>query len=370
MTNPTPPDPDLERVTQEIARQLNETHEAPMRQIRLLVKQMGAEFARALLKETLTIEASGGMLTADRTRRRTPGGVFFFLAKGKLPPEAREVVFPLPDQAKKVPALAWEERLPLLQQAVEAAESGRYGALSALPRTTLIGRPEAIHKSEHTVAFELRYELPESLTFPRGIPKPPSGFTLRYLVLAGSQQYQRVERELRQKPDEQLIVEGICTHDPALNALVVLAVIVTTRGNQKRAKEGVRQPMLSVEEDDALIALPGHPIPHPDFKREKKLRQLQRQMKAKPDKHPLPSAAKPAVHPEAAPAPQPITEAAAPAGADTLRAKLRDLEQTAHTLRERMATMEAKKQPGVAMTKKLLENTERQIEALRRALSS
>lgn len=386
MTDPTPPDPDIEQVTQEIARHLNETLAGPIRQIGMVVKHMGADFARDTLRETLAVEASGGMLTADGSRRRTPGGVFFYLAKAKMPPEARAVIFPLPHQARKIPTIAWEERLPLFESVLEATANGKHGLLTALPRTTLMGRPGPVFKSDHTVAFELQYALPEELTYSRGIPKPPLPYTLRYLVIAGREQYERIEKALRKNAKERLIVEGICIHDTEINMMVVLAVIVTTRGNQKRAREDMRQPMLTVEDNGAMLTLPGHPVPHPTFERAKKQqREVYRQIKEKPDKGDPPRTARKTAHAEAAAAkpahsPKPPTPPQQPTpigltppitlrpATEAMWAKLRDLEQTANTLRERMATMEAKKQPGVAMTKKLLENTERQIEALRRDL--
>ena len=48
----------------------------------------------------------------------------------------------------------------------------------------------------------------------------------------------------------------------------------------------------------------------------------------------------------------------------TASSKLEKLYSAAETLRERIADMEAKGKGGVAMTKKLLKNTEKQIEAL------
>ena len=39
-----------------------------------IVKEMGAETTLSVLDEVLKIEASGGMLLADGSRRRTPGG--------------------------------------------------------------------------------------------------------------------------------------------------------------------------------------------------------------------------------------------------------------------------------------------------------
>ena len=49
--------------------------------------------------------------------------------------------------------------------------------------------------------------------------------------------------------------------------------------------------------------------------------------------------------------------------ADVAR-KLSQLQEAANTLRSRITDMESKGQPGVAMTRKLLQNTEKQIEAL------
>lgn len=42
---------------------------------------VGAEKAVALFESTRRIEASGGMMVADGSRRRTPGGVFVALLR-------------------------------------------------------------------------------------------------------------------------------------------------------------------------------------------------------------------------------------------------------------------------------------------------
>lgn len=60
-----------------IATQLNEPNTKLIRQI---IEASGPEQAQTHLAATLEIEA-GGMMTADGSRRRTPGGVFFLLAK-------------------------------------------------------------------------------------------------------------------------------------------------------------------------------------------------------------------------------------------------------------------------------------------------
>lgn len=45
---------------------------------------LGLDEAQALYAEVEAIEAAGGMLTADGSRRRTPGGVYLLLLKQRL----------------------------------------------------------------------------------------------------------------------------------------------------------------------------------------------------------------------------------------------------------------------------------------------
>ena len=52
-------------------------------QIYMIVKTAGAARTMDLLREVLAIEEAGGLLTADKSHRRTVGGVFFYLAKRK-----------------------------------------------------------------------------------------------------------------------------------------------------------------------------------------------------------------------------------------------------------------------------------------------
>ena len=52
----------------------------------------GAAQARALADTVLAVEASGGLRTADGSRRRTPGGVFFALLRDVLSPAAYKAV--------------------------------------------------------------------------------------------------------------------------------------------------------------------------------------------------------------------------------------------------------------------------------------
>lgn len=73
-----------------IADTLGETEPRQRDQIARVVEVLGVEDALALLNETQGIEASGGMLTADGSRRRSPGGVFLTILKNRLTAEGRK----------------------------------------------------------------------------------------------------------------------------------------------------------------------------------------------------------------------------------------------------------------------------------------
>ncbi len=84
--------PRQRKTVQEIAALLEETEAKPLRQIEAIVYMCGGRFAMALAEEALAIDAQGGMFTADGTRR-TKGGIFFYLARFRMPPEARRIVY-------------------------------------------------------------------------------------------------------------------------------------------------------------------------------------------------------------------------------------------------------------------------------------
>src|SRR3712207_4038074 len=87
------PTPDPREVTRTIAQQLGETQPGPAGQIARIVRRLGPAAALALLEETKQIEAQGGMLLPDSSRRRTPGGVFFHLVKARISFKDRSAIF-------------------------------------------------------------------------------------------------------------------------------------------------------------------------------------------------------------------------------------------------------------------------------------
>ncbi|HZB95792.1 MAG TPA: phosphorylated adapter RNA export RNA-binding domain-containing protein, partial [Herpetosiphonaceae bacterium] len=83
---------DIRGLVRTIAQQLGETQPGPIQQIRRIVQRLGADVALAILQETQQIEAQGGQLLPDGSRRRTPGGVFFTLVKDRVSPKDRAAI--------------------------------------------------------------------------------------------------------------------------------------------------------------------------------------------------------------------------------------------------------------------------------------
>jgi hypothetical protein len=115
---PLPPEPasaaevenaEAESLSARVARELGETELAPRAQIERLVEHLGAPFVEDILAQTWRTEAQGGLMVLDGSRRRTPGGVFFHLARQRLIDEQRfddlNVVFPVsPRKSEMAPA--------------------------------------------------------------------------------------------------------------------------------------------------------------------------------------------------------------------------------------------------------------------------
>ncbi len=48
------------------------------------VRTLGPERAQAFVTQSLEVEANGGMLVPDGSRRRTLGGIFFYLVRTQI----------------------------------------------------------------------------------------------------------------------------------------------------------------------------------------------------------------------------------------------------------------------------------------------
>jgi RNA recognition motif-containing protein len=93
-SSPWPDTTDDQRaVVSQIVDTLGEEASLAQRQIKRIVVQCGAAFAQGLLTDTLQIEEQGGIWLEKYQRRRTPGGVYLYLARQKMSPQMVKTIF-------------------------------------------------------------------------------------------------------------------------------------------------------------------------------------------------------------------------------------------------------------------------------------
>jgi len=299
---------EIQEYTAEVAKILNETEEKPLRQIELMVEHLGREWVEKMLEETKKIEEKGGMKIENGKRRRTIGGVFFYIAKGKMNEEEKGKVFPNYGQKGKV--IEWEERHEYVDQLLDKGEHGemRYVMI------TLQGRPGEVIEEDHSIITTISH-VHKQTPMPKGVPQPPEE-PIIYTVYMSKRHWTDVAESLAEYKGDRMIVEGTLTMDTETDTLAVHATRVSTRRLDKAAQQSA------------------------DAKQKNNQKKPEKKEKSE-DK------------PKA-----------------TATSKLEKLYSAAEKLRERITDMEAKGQRGVNMTKQLLRNTEKQIEALEKSQSS
>ena len=93
------------QVVQSIAAELGETEDVARMLIKRIVRTLGEERTRELVRHAKVIEEQGGMMLPDGSRRRTLGGVFFKLAKEQATSEERGRIW-MPKTRRRTPAEA------------------------------------------------------------------------------------------------------------------------------------------------------------------------------------------------------------------------------------------------------------------------
>ncbi len=225
-----PPSPEGLAFAQKLAVLLGETEEKPIIQLARAVDFLGQEKAQAYAEEAVTVAAGEGILTKDGSRKRTPGGTFFALVRQRLERKKDwRKIKPVLKQKMLQPA-ALPEEMPAL---IEMAQHLKAGPLAS-SKTTIIGRPGTLQKQAQFVAFTVKDQKPPAL--PKGLPTY-KGDT-KYLVLAATKQWDRVEKKINDDKEDQLYIEGFSTVQPNFKTgIVVLATTVNTIGLMRQRKK-------------------------------------------------------------------------------------------------------------------------------------
>ncbi|MEL6405638.1 MAG: phosphorylated adapter RNA export RNA-binding domain-containing protein [Chloroflexota bacterium] len=320
---------ELKQHTQEVAEQLKEDNQKAIAQISKLIELLGREFVQNYVEKTKEIEAKGGLKTDDGSRRRTTGGVFFYLIKVAVPDEVRDKIFPRFGMRRTGNVIKWEERMKYVAEMV-AEETAEHGEMHSV-EIRVKGRPGKILVEDNSVVTTLTHTH-SSVPFAYGVPQPPTDVSTVYVVYMPIRKWRDVEEFIKRAPSDVLIVDGTLIWDAESSTLAVFARNVTTRRRERDIRRGIHSPVPSEDGD------------YDDDEAEE-----------------TPKKAKAKAQPE--PEPEPAEEIPNGMSAGDY-AQFKKLQTAADKYRERIKEMEASGNRGVKMTKTLLANTENQIRKL------
>jgi len=246
MSNPNP----ITSTAATIADQLGETHAGARATIWRCVRTLGPDRAQAFVAQALDVEANGGMLIPDGSRRRTLGGIFFYLVRTQVSDEEAMQINRAwrwqqwkqrqpkkPNAATTTPAppslppFVWDEAAPIIAELM-----ANIGEASTV-KITVIGRPAQVVERQGVIILALRSTKPPTL--PKGLPPLPATPT-NYMIFVQQKQWNKV-REAMEHADDALIVEGYGVHEPRFAGITVYATHVTTKALQaaKRKDQAV-----------------------------------------------------------------------------------------------------------------------------------
>jgi PHAX RNA-binding domain len=206
--------------------------------VRRVVRVLGETCAHALLAETLKIEAEGGLLIADKSRRRTPGGVFFHVVKSTTPRKLRARIFPPTEtspRAASLPSGTWSD----VQEAIQAVVGTTPGEAHTV-KLTLIGRPTATQTRGQAVIFQLTGKPPATVV--RGLPPLPPRPPIVWTVMVALRQWNRVKDSLAVHPDDTLVIEGYPFVDHDRHLLMAQSCISVAMQRVRREAQTAEAP--------------------------------------------------------------------------------------------------------------------------------
>ena len=351
------PSPEVEEYAKELAALLGETDPVPIKQVRRIVHICGIDFARELYQATAVIEDQGGIMLPDNTRRRTRGGVFFYLVRKKADEQLRQIIFPTyknlkPSKDKPalgVPLMTWDERIAIVQtlQSVQ-------GEIKSM-KIVLTGRPGSVEKRPEVVITTMS-DIAISPGLPRGIPTPPTVPTV-YAVYMSPKQWEKIEESLAD-PADIMTVEGVCAFDPETNGMAVFANTVHSAFVDAKIRE--EQKAAAAQAKPAKVNPPKAPKAASDGAAPTAKAASSTQPQAKSGQKSRIGSIQP----------EPVVAATAPLNPNLppdVARKLNELQASASLFRQKVATIQGKppgQQFGLEMTQKLLKNVEDEIATL------
>jgi hypothetical protein len=224
------------QLARQIAETLGEREAQPFAQIRRILQTIGPERTQAFVEQALDIEATGGMLLPDGSRKRTLGGIFFRIVRDQVSEEERKAIWPYQTwqqrkqrgKAQTAPAPGTlRVQLPPFQweQADEViAEVSKHLGEATTVKVTIIGRPGEIVERQGVIILALKSAAAPSL--PKGLPAPPEQPT-NYLVFVSQKQWRKVADPIK-NPQDKLLIEGYPVLHPRFTGITVYATQVTT----------------------------------------------------------------------------------------------------------------------------------------------
>lgn len=213
------------------AKRLDETELGPRTHLHTIVEWYGFKRVITWIEEAERIEAAGGEMLPDGSRRRTLGGIFFRVVCDAISSRDRQYLFPKQNR-KIIKALAKAD-----QPCIEWAD--RYSVINEAPyqirkiisvKITIVAEIDKAIERESFTLLKLQYDgnIP---ILPKGIPIPPQPMPTNYIVYIGHRQWAKVKQSLT-NPEDVLIIEGIPIIDPKYNAITVYATKTDTKVTQ------------------------------------------------------------------------------------------------------------------------------------------
>lgn len=219
----------------QIADELNEPN---LELIGKIIEVIGTQRVQEFLQKTLAIEAEGGLMLSDGSRRRSAGGVFFYTIRRNIPKDEVRKIWPRPTkeqsqpqpQASKTPT--WDEAKQLIAQALKSTGE------ATTVKITLVGRPGKVVQQEACVVLTMKGKPPGAL--PKGVPTPPANSAITWAVFIANKQWNMVKNSIQTNANDLLVVEGYPVVDPKSGTSVVLATNCKSM-LLERAKRGAQK---------------------------------------------------------------------------------------------------------------------------------